>query len=176
MLFSVEDLVLVGVSNLFNIKVVGHGVGSDSVVDFVSVSVLFLLSVENIVARLPDGVWDISVVGDDVGVVDDSWHELVLGDVVAVVLHLVVGGVSLFFVRVVLCLRLGVDVGDCDLPSPELRLVLVADGILDLIVDDWNIAELVSFAVFHMGVVIFVVIRGEVFGDLDCSRGGANES
>ena len=114
-LLSVVDFVLIGVSGLFNILVVGLGVWAVEVLDFVSVSVFFLLSVENLVARLVDSVWDISEVGLGVVVIDDSGYELVLGEVVWCILHFVVGREPLFFVCLVLSLRLGVEVGDWDL-------------------------------------------------------------
>ena len=174
LILSVEDLVLVGVSDFFFIVVLSNGVSSVLVLNFVPVSVFFLLSVKNIVARFPYGVWNISVVGLFVVVIDDSWDPLILGDVVWLILHLVVGGKSLFFARLVLGFRLDVDVRKWDLSCPELRLVLVVDGVLDLFVFDWHFNEFVGFTVIDVLMLVFIAIAGW-WENTDCGRAGDNQ-
>lgn len=154
----VLNFVLIGVPCLLLLVVLGLSVVSVVVLDLMSVSVLFLLSVEHVVAGLVHGVWNISVVSLSVGVVDDPWNELILSDLVRVVLDLVLGGISLFFVRVVLRLRLCVSVGDGYLSGPDLLLVLMADGVLDLVVEDFDVSEPVVLAVFGVYMIVLIVV------------------
>ena len=172
-LLLVLDFILVGEPCLLFLVVLGDRVSSILVVDLMSVSVLLFLSVKDLVACLIDLIWNISVVSLGVGVIDDPWHELILGPRVLVILDLVVGRESLFFVCVVLCLRLNVGVVDRDLSRSDLVVSLGADGVLDLIVVDFDVSEFISFAVFGMSVLVFFVVV--VRSDLDGSSSGGNK-
>ena len=161
---SVEDLVLSGEPSFFLVEIDSLSIGSFQDLDLMSVSVLFLLSVENFVARFIDDVWNVSVVGLGVGVIDESWHKLILGEVVWLILHLVVCGESLFFVRLVPGLCLDVDVRQRDLSGPDLGLDLGIDSVLDFFVLNWDIAEFVGLTVFLVGVFVFFAISSDLEG------------
>ena len=111
-----------------------------------SVSVLLFLSVKDIVDSLIDSVWNIVIVSLVVATVLGSCDVLVPGDGVIVELDLIVGGVSLFFVRVVLCLRLFVNIGDWDLSGSDFVIKFMVDCVLNLLILDWDVTESVGFA------------------------------
>ena len=169
LIFSVENSVLVGVSGLWLVSVLGLGVGSLEDLDLGSVPVLFLLSVEDFVVSLVGGEWNIIPVSLGVVAVDESWLPSEPGVVVWSVLDLISGSVSDFLFWSVLDLDLGEFGGDWNLACSDFSLSLGLDGVLDLVVGDFDVSELGLFTVF--GVRVFILVISELDGGGGCNEG-----
>jgi len=152
--FPVANIVLIGIPCLGFISVLSFRVGSGEGLKLSSVPVFFLLSVLNGVVSLISGEWHISVVGLLIGAVFGSWLEGVSAVLVWSVLDLVVGGVPHLLVSSVLGLRLAELGGDRDLSGPDFLLVLVINGVLDLIVMDFDVTEPGLLTILGMGVFV----------------------
>ena len=156
-ILSVENSVLVGVSCLWLVSVESLRILSGEDVDLSSVSVFFLLSVVNLVVSLVSGEWNISVFGLSVVSIDESWLPGESLVVVWSVVDFVGGGVPDLLLWSVLGLSLGEFGGDWNLSSPDLGLDLGGDGVLDLVVYNFDIAEAGLFTVFGVGVRVLVI-------------------
>ena len=154
---SVEDGVLVGVPGLWLVSVLGLRVGSLEDLDLGSVPVLFLLSVENFVVGLVGGEWNIVVVGLGVVSIDGSWLPGESSVVVGSILDFIGGGVPDLLFWSVLDLDLGELSGDWDLSGSDLGLGLGGDGVLDLVIDDFDVTESGLFAIFDVSVFPFLL-------------------
>ena len=156
----VKDFVLVGVSDLNLSFISSLTVWSGQVVNFGPPSVLFLLSVENVVDGLIGDDWDISVVGLGVGVIDGPWHFFVLGEMIDSVEGLVLSGVPLLILSSVLSFSLSVGVRNFDLSCPDFDLNLVCNLVFGLVIGHWDINNLINLNVVNVGVDVVVIVGG----------------
>ena len=152
LIFSVEDLVFVGVPGLWFISIFGLRVGSCEDLNLSSVSVFFLLPVVDFVVSLVSGEWSIFVVSFSVVSIDGSWFPGESSVFVGSVLDLISGSVSDFLFWCVLDLDLGEFGGDWNLACSDFSLSLGLDGVLDLVVGDFDVSELGLFTVFDVSV------------------------
>ena len=158
----VEDFVLVGVSNLNLLFVGSLTVWSGQVVNLGPPSVLFLLSVENVVDGLIGYDWDISVVGLGVGVIDGPWHFFVLGEMIDSVEGLVLSGVPLLILGSVLSLRLSMGVRNFNLSCPDFDLNLVCNLVFGLVIGHWDINNLINLNVVNVGMNVVMIVVASV--------------
>ena len=152
-LLSVENGVLVGVTNLWLISVLSDGVRSLEDLDLVSVSVLFFLSVEDLVVSFIRGEWNISVLGLDVVSVGYSWLKGVAEVVVVSVLDFIGFGVSEFLLWLILDLNVIAGSRNWDLSCSDFLLSSGLDTILDFVIEDFNVSE--SFFSTIVGVGMY---------------------
>ena len=152
-LLSVLDSVLVGVASLWLVSVSSDGVGSLEDFNLSSVSVLLLLSVEDLVMGLVAGEWDISPLGLGVETIGKSWLPGEASVHVWSVLDLVGLGVSELFLWLVLGLDMFASGLDWDLSGSDFRFSLGFDGVLNFVIEDLNVSEEFLSAVLDMSVL-----------------------